>query len=372
MSHYVTLNPGEPYSYDALITFQQNLLASNYAREVTLDPLFNEAEEQNVPLNVLMKPIAPHKLSFGLGYESDIGPRVSARWTDRLINRYGHRSDVYLKFSEKERTLKGEYSIPVVNPLTDSWVSTVSYDYEETPTSTSDTFELETAFVRGNLEDTLFYKGFIVRSIERFIVGSQPRETTNLLTFGGTTRFSEIEDDLFPQNGHYIFADLRGAAESLLSDTSFTRLHVTGRYLLGIGENVRLETKMEIGAAWVEDFNLYPASLRYFAGGDNSVRGYKYQSLGPVDENGVVEGGKQVFTGSFEYDHRVAESWVLAGFVDAGNAYNDAMDTLYVGAGAGFRWLAPFGSLRIDLAWPVSESPGLDDVRLHIGFGATL
>jgi translocation and assembly module TamA len=129
---------------------------------------------------------------------------------------------------------------------------------------------------------------------------------------------------------------------------------------------------MEVGAAWVENFTLYPASLRYFAGGDNSVRGYTYQSLGPVDEKGVVEGGKQVITTSFEYDHRVAESWVLAGFVDAGNAYNDEMDKVYVGAGAGFRWLAPFGSLRIDLAWPVSESPGLDDVKLHIGFGATL
>ena len=372
LNHYVTLKPGEPYSYDALIAFQQNLLASNYAREVTLEPLFNEAKEQKVPLDVLMKPIAPHKLSFGLGYETDIGPRGSARWTDRLINRYGHRSDVYLKLSEKERTLRGEYSIPVVNPLTDSWVSTASYDYEETPTSVSDTFNLETAFVRRNLEDTLFYKGFVERSIERFTVGSQPRETTNLLTFGGTARFSELEEDMFPQNGHYIFADLRGATEALLSDTTFTRLHLKGRYLLGLGENVRLETRMEIGAAWVDDFNLYPASLRYFAGGDSSVRGYTYQSLGPVDENGVVVGGKQVFTTSFEYDHRIAESWVLAGFVDAGNAYNDEVDKLYVGAGAGFRWLAPFGSLRVDLAWPVSEDLGLSDVKLHIGFGATL
>lgn len=372
LSHYVTLKPGEPYSYEALIAFQQNLLASNYAQEVTLEPLFNEAKEKKVPLDVLMRPIAPHKLSFGLGYETDIGPRASAGWTDRLINRYGHRSDVYLKFSEKERTLRGEYSIPVVNPLTDSWVSTAGYDYEKTPTSVSDTFELETAFVRRNLEDTLFYKGFVVRSIERFTVGSHPWETTNLLTFGGTARFSEIEDELFPQNGHYIFADLRGASEALLSDTGFTRFCLKGRYLLGLGENVRLETRMEIGSAWVDDFNLYPASLRYFAGGDSSVRGYTYQSLGPVDDDGVVVGGKQVFTTSFEYDHRVAESWVLAGFVDAGNAYNDEVDKLYVGAGAGVRWLAPFGSLRVDLAWPVSEEPQLNDVRFHIGFGATL
>ena len=103
------------------------------------------------------------------------------------------------------------------------------------------------------------------------------------------------------------------------------------------------------------------------------MRGYKYQSLGPVDEKeGIVVGGKHVLTGSVEYDYRLAESWVLAGFVDAGNAYDDKPDKLFVGSGFGFRWLAPFGSLRVDLAWPVSEQPGLDDVRLHIGFGATL
>ena len=372
LASYVTIHPGEPYAYDALITFQQNLLASNYAREVTLEPLFDAAKEQQVPIDVYMKPILPHKLSFGLGYQTDIGTRCSARWEDRLVNRYGHQSDIFIKLAEKERTLIGQYSIPVVRPLTDRWVTTASYDYEETPTSTSDTAQLETAFVRRNLSDTMFYKGYALRSYETFTVGHQPRETTNLLIFGGTYRFSEIEDTLFPQNGHSVFVDLRGAGEALVSDISFTRLHVEGRYLLGIGKKIRIDTRMEIGGAWVDDFTKYPASMRYFAGGDSSVRGYTYQSLGPTDDDGIVEGGKQVFTCSFEYDQRVAESWVLAGFVDAGNAYNDTLDKLYVGAGVGFRWLAPFGSLQLDIALPVSEEHELSDVVYHIGFGATL
>ena len=319
-----------------------------------------------------MHPIIPHRLSFGLGYETDIGLRVSARWLDRLINRYGHHSDVYMKLSEKESRARVSYSIPVFKPLTDSWVSTANYEYEETPTTISSTFDLETAFVRRNLENTHFFKGFLLASRERFTVGHDPRQTTNLLTLGGIMRFSEIEDDLYPQNGYYLFTDLRGAAEALLSDTSFTRLHFKGRYLHEIGENGRFDTRMETGAAWVDDFNIYPASLRFFAGGDNSVRGYQYQSLGPEDAQGIVIGGKHVFTCSVEYDHRLAESWVLAGFIDAGNAYDDKPKKLYVGSGVGFRWLAPFGSLRVDLAWPVSEQFDLGDTRLHIGFGATL
>ncbi|MEA3466706.1 MAG: autotransporter assembly complex family protein [Thermodesulfobacteriota bacterium] len=372
LQHYVTIKKGAPYSHESLLGFQQNLLTSNYAQEVTVDPLFDEAVNQQLPLDVLIKPIAPHKFMFGLGYETDVGVRGSARWSNRLINRHGHHSDVYLKLSQEEGILRGEYSIPVLQPLTDRWVSSAEYEYEVTPSTQSSTFELETAFVRRNLADTLFYKGFILASTEKFSIEGSPKTTTGLLTIGGTARFSKIEKNMFPQKGRYLFADLRGAAKALLSDTSYTRIHLKGRYLRGLGKNGRIDTRLEIGAAWVNDFDIYPASLRFFAGGDNSIRGYEYESLGPENTTGDVVGGKNIMTCSFEYDHRVKKSWVVAGFIDAGNAYNDNLDKTYVGAGTGFRWLAPFGSLRVDIAWPVSEQPELDDWRVHIGFGATL
>ncbi len=372
LAQYNNIKKGSPYSHEDLLTFQQILIASNYAREVTIEPLFHKAHNNLLPVNVLMDPIVPHRFTFGLGYETDVGLRGSARWDDRLINRYGHHSEVLIKLSGKESTLRGQYSIPVVNPMTDNWVSSTSYNYEETPDTSSSTFDLETAFVHRNFEDTQFYKAFILAASEIFTVGNTPKTTTNLLIPGGTVRFSTMEKTVFPQKGYYFFTDLRGAAETMFSDTNFARLHVKGQYMMGLGENGRINTRMEVGAAWVDNFSIYPTSLRFFAGGDNSVRGYSYESLGPRDDLGVVVGGKQVFSGSLQYDHRVAESWVVDGFVDLGNAYNDTLDKVFVGAGLGFRWLAPFGSLRFDIAYPASEQPQLDDWRIHIGFGATL
>ncbi len=372
LARYNSIKKGSPYSHEDLLTFQQILIASNYAREINIEPLFHKAENKLLPVNILMEPIVPHRFTFGLGYETDIGLRGSARWDDRLINRYGHHSEVLIKLSGKETTLRGQYSIPVVKQITDNWVSSTSYNYEETPDTSSSTFDLETSFVRRNFKDTQFYKAFILAASEAFTVGNNPKTTTNLLIPGGTIRFSTMEEEAFPQKGCYFFTDLRGAVETLLSDTSFARLHVKGQYMMGLGESGRIDTRMEVGVAWVNDFSFYPASLRFFAGGDNSVRGYRYESLGPGDDKGVVVGGKQVFSGSLQYDHRVAESWVVDGFVDLGNAYNGTLDKVYVGAGAGFRWLAPFGSLRFDIAYPVSEQPQLDDWRIHIGFGATL
>ncbi len=372
LQKYITIKEGEPYSHDSLLEFQQNLIASNYAQEVTLTPQFGQAQDKKLPLDVLMEPIPPHKLSFGLGYETDVGIRGSARWENRLVNSHGHYSDIYLKLSQKEGTLLGQYSIPVHRALTDRWVSSTGYEYEETPDTNSNTLMVETAFVRRNLEDTHFYKGFILASYERFTVGNDPEVATNLLTLGGTYRITETEESMYPRVGHSFFADLRGAGENFFSDTTFTRLHLKGQHLLALGKNGRVTSRMEVGLAWVDNFDVYPTSLRYFAGGDNSVRGYKYESLGPTDDEGIVVGGQQVFSASIEYDQRVAESWVLDVFVDAGNAYNETMDKMYVGSGFGFRWLAPFGSLRIDLAWPVSESPAINDCRIHLGFGATL
>lgn len=372
LQKYISLEKGQPYSHDALLEFQQNLIASNFAREVTLTPLFTQAQDKLLPIEVLMKPIRPHKLSFGLGYETDIGVRGSARWENRLLNSYGHHSDLYLKLSQKEGIFRGQYFIPVNRALTDSWVSSASMEYDETPDTSSQTVALETAFVRKNLEDTHFYKGFLLASYEYFTIGDEPRTGTKLFSIGTTIRFSDIEDNIYPQSGYSFSSDLRGASEALLSDTSYARLHLKGRYMFGLGENGRIDSHAELGTTWVDDYSLYPTSLRFFAGGDSSVRGYKYESLGPVDDEGNSIGGKHVFSASFEYDHRVAESWVIDVFADAGNAYDDTLDKVYVGSGFGFRWLAPFGSLRIDLAWPVSENPDIDDVRIHIGFGATL
>ncbi|MEN8199204.1 MAG: autotransporter assembly complex family protein [Thermodesulfobacteriota bacterium] len=372
LEKYVTIEKGAPYSHEELLRFQQNLLASNYAQEVTITPLFDETVDQMLPLEVVLNPIAQHKFSFGLGYETDIGVRGSMRWENRRANRRGHHSDVYIKASQKEGRFIAQYNIPVLRPRTDRWTSAASYQYEETPTTASSTFDMETAFVRRNLDDTRFYKGFILASSETFTIDHGAKETTRLLSFGGTTHSSVMDEDLFPQFGHYLFGDLRGASEALLSNTSYARLHLKGRYLFGLGEDGRLDTHMELGTAWIDDFSIYPVSQRFFAGGDQSVRGYTFESLGPKNDNGVVVGGKHMFTCSLEYDHRLAESWVAAGFADAGNAYDEKFSKLYVGAGFGFRWLAPFGSLRVNVAWPVSEAPALDDFKIHIGFGATL
>jgi translocation and assembly module TamA len=130
-----------------------------------------------------------------------------------------------------------------------------------------------------------------------------------------------------------------------------------------------------LGLATVENFGLYPSTLRFFTGGDESILGYAYKTLGPKGKDKEVVGGRNVATAGLQYDHRVLDDWVVAVFVDAGNAFNSTVDKIYYGSGVGVRWLSPFGSVRVDVAWPLNrrdDSPRFEEWRLHVGFGTVL
>jgi translocation and assembly module TamA len=121
------------------------------------------------------------------------------------------------------------------------------------------------------------------------------------------------------------------------------------------------------------DFHDLPPSIRFFAGGDRSVRGYDYQSLGPKNLEGQVIGGKHLVVGSLEYEHKIPylDKWSLATFYDVGNAFNNfAEPRLKHGAGLGLRWLSPVGLIRIDVATALSENNY--PLRLHITIGPDL
>jgi translocation and assembly module TamA len=369
----VSLQPGEPYDLRDVITFQQGLQLTSWASVVTVAPDFDNAENGQVPISVIMEPVKPNRYSIGIGYETDVGPRISARWNQRLINSAGHQADAFLRLSPVLSTLRGAYYIPVNNPVTDRFSTSAELEREVTNDTNRRTLSGEFAFIRRSIDDRNFYKAFLEYRDERYEVGDDPTEQTRLLSLGFSRRFTELKFKLFPQTGRSLEYELRGASSAILSDTSYARLRVAGKYLLPMGKQGRFRLASEIGAAWVENFEKYPTSLRYFAGGDSSIRGFEYKSLGPVDDNGNVTGGRNLLVVSGEYDHRIKRHWVLAGFVDAGNAFNESLDDVNVGAGVGFRWLMEFGSVRVDFAWPVSdEDLQFSDAMLHLGFGAAL
>lgn len=125
---------------------------------------------------------------------------------------------------------------------------------------------------------------------------------------------------------------------------------------------------------WIEtnDFERVPPDLRFFAGGDRSIRGYKYKSISPKDDDGKLTGASKLATGSLEYQYNVTGKWWGAVFVDSGEAVNDIKQSNFkTGAGVGVRWQSPVGPIKVDFAVPVGdkEEHGL---QFYIGLGPEL
>jgi translocation and assembly module TamA len=160
--------------------------------------------------------------------------------------------------------------------------------------------------------------------------------------------------------------EVLASTSQLGSDTDFTRVDVRDDHSFVLSDKWRIYVRGEIGASAVGDFQDLPAHYRFFAGGDQSVRGYGYEELSPVDADGNKVGGRHLLTATFELQRSLPKNLVGAVFVDAGNAFNKFGDPLEYSVGVGLRYRLPFLSLGIDVAQSISDpdrSP-----RLHINF----
>ena len=173
-----------------------------------------------------------------------------------------------------------------------------------------------------------------------------------------------------PSHGWSVQFDLQGAKEGVISDFDFVRLNTTVKGLYTLAERHRFLARAQGGGIASNSFARVPPSLRFFAGGDQSVRGYAYRTLSPVDETGDTIGARFLATGTLEYQYEFRPGWRAATFVDHGNAVDSWQDPLKTSLGLGIRWVSPVGPIRLDLARSISDSD--EGFRLHFSMGPDL
>ena len=148
------------------------------------------------------------------------------------------------------------------------------------------------------------------------------------------------------------------------------RAGVSGIYSFGNDNKHQVLGSLNTGYIWADDFYDVPYKLRFFAGGDQSIRGYDYESLSPIDK-GYLTGGQILAVGSAEYNYEFRPGFRGALFTDVGNAYDKDFETeTKVGVGVGIRWASPVGVVRVDVAAGVTEES--IPVRLHFFIGSPL
>ena len=358
---------GEPFDQRQLLALQQSLADTDYFGAISLVPQPEAAVDGEVPVQVTVVPAKRSVYRAGLRYGTDAGAGVTGRLERRYLNRRGHKLLLDLSLAQHDRQLLAQYRIPAFAWL-DGWYA-LTMDLREEEIEGLSSQYLNLAGTRsGRWHDWELLAGLNFRR-ERFDAldpGDLAYATVVYPSLWG--RWKDGDDANVPTRGRALTLEARAASRSAGSTVDFVQLRAQGDWIRGIGRDWRLLARGELGATASPDFADMPPSLRFYAGGDRSVRGFGYKAIGP-DRNGRVFGGRYLGVASVEVERMFSPRWGGAVFVDAGDAFDEAFD-LKVGIGAGLRWRSPIGPVRVDLAHGIGE--GGDKVRLHVRIGPDL
>jgi translocation and assembly module TamA len=370
LERFLDFEPGEPYSYSKVYQTQLNLINSDRFAAVSIRADKEEAQDYRVPVKIQVEPSAPKRLRPGIGYSTDFGPRVSLRYQDVNALQRGHEFNTDLNVAERRQVISSSYSLPSRGHIDNRTNLRLGLQRELLQPYDSLLFTLEGEQARSFGYGTVGSVYLQFRE-ERFSESGQDG-TSTLIMPGFRFNQRRVDDLIRPSKGFRYALETRGSGETLGAETPFLQFLGNGDLMIPLPKHFSLISRLQAGVTWQNDpLTDLPPSLRFYAGGDRSVRGYTYQSLGPKDAEGNVIGGKHLLVGSVEVEYAISKSWSTALFYDVGNAFN-SLDNLRLaqGAGAGIRYYTPAGPVRIDLARQINvDHPGY---QIHVAIGFAL
>ncbi len=371
MQRLLRMREGDPYSVDALLRTQYVLDDTQYFSTVEIETGERDRERLIVPISIKAAPNKRHRYAASVGYATDTKARGRLTWDDRRVNSRGHRMQVGLTGSSVVDEASIRYAIPVMDLALEKVEFSLLTRNEELGDTISKKDELAAGLteVMGKWQRVVFLRlsnektelppstdsplgssqsdFLLIPGISYSTLPIQPGLTTNLLRYS-------------------LFAELTGSPSTLGSDASYVRFRFQGERIFDLTDLWHLRLHGELGVSHVAKFSELPASQRFFAGGDNSVRGFGLNELSPKDESGNSIGGRHLLVGTVELERLLPRNFGAAVFADAGNAFNNFGDPLEYSAGLGLRWHVAVASIGIDVAQALSESGRTPRLHLHI------
>src|SRR5277367_4864486 len=383
---YLRYQEGDYFDLTQILRTQFALDDAQYSANLEVLPQDADHQKHIIPVDIHADKSRRNRYSFGAGYATDTGVRGTLTWENRRVNTLGHRLSVTFEASQVDRyLLQARYIIPIGDPAVENLTFQTTIDQLQLADIDTHTQSIGPSIttVAGNWQYVLFAN--VTRTTDTSIAGST---TENLLVPG--IDFASVPKGYLgePIFQHPFFMEIRGSNAAIGSDSNFLQAHIQAEHVFQIYPKWHLLLRDEVGATVVSNFDKLPAIMRFFAGGDNSVRGFAFDELSPLDsickgspaiipatgkcadQIGVIrDGGKDLITGTVEVVRDLPHNFGVATFFDYGNAFNHFGDPLQYAAGVGFRVRLPVVTLGIDIAQPLSTNAG---PRLHINFSPKL
>jgi translocation and assembly module TamA len=368
LARRVPWKEGDYFSGEKLLELQSRLSDGDYFSIVSVRPRIENAEADRVPIEAELIAAKRDIYSGGLYASTDTGAGVKAAFQRRWLNSLGHKLQVDAEYAQRLQSYSLGYRIPFAGADDRALSFGLTYHDEETDSTEERTTKLA-------WRDTRKWRGFTrtlgVQLIGGdFEIGSEHGNSDELFAEASLAR-SRADEPAFPLQGYSFATSLKVAPASVISRTRFAALDVRGKWITPAGPRGRVILRAALGAMTADDFDELPPELRFFAGGDRSIRGFGYEAIGNRNDAGDIIGGKFLIVLSAEYERYFAKKWGVAAFVDGGDAFlRDDFDW-NIGAGLGVRWKSPVGVVRLDVGMPIKTTLE-KSVQVHVTIGPDL
>jgi translocation and assembly module TamA len=388
LDRYIPWHEGDFYNQNKLLQLQQKLIDADYFAIVDVMPNKDQAHDGVIPIEISLAPAKRNIYTAGVFVDSDVGVGVKGSVTRRWVNAYGHKLKVEAEIAQKEKSLSTTYTIPMPGQNNRSFNFGAIYNNIDTTTVQSRTFR----FVANEQQQWLgFTRTLGINYLTGNFTVAAIDGSSGMLYPELTLSRKHADDTNFVRDGYSIILDARGSP-GLASDTKFAQVRGDMKWIHALANNQRLILRGTLGMTTVDNFDDLPPELRFFAGGNNSIRGYAYQTVGPplspalvpianancarnssLDCSNLIIGGKNLVVASAEYEYYFTPTWGIATFIDTGDSFNSFNSYQNrIGTGVGVRYRSPVGMIRADIGVPVNDPTGKTGVQLHLVIGPDL
>lgn len=366
----VNIKEGDNYSTSKLNKLINSLSNTNYYTVVDISANPKNADNYTIPLEVSLERKPNNLMRIGAGFSSDEGVRLIFDWQKPLLNKYGHSLSLISNVSMVQQNAQLMYKIPRRDPNLDYYYLKLAQEHNDLNDTVSDISSFSAHYVANNT-GSWRRDYYLSVNYEDYTQGIEDGYSFDIMPGFSLSRI-ETSRGFDPKSGISFNLDVKGASKAF-SDHSFVRFETSLKSILSPTTNTRFITRFTQGAILGPDSLNVPPSLRFFVGGDNSIRGYGYLDESERFYNNSLKGARFKTSASMEYQFPIGISNSrLAVFVDAGIAtddYSKANDVL-LGPGFGYRFISSYGVLKVDLGFGIDKDP--TKIRLHFAFGPEL
>ena len=371
LNNILNIKSGEPYLTAKLSELTNDFSSSNWFSSVLVQPNVNH-KTKTVDVDIILYPRKKNAMELGVGFSTDGGIHTQIGWTKPWINSRGHSFRTNLYISAPKQAIEATYRMPLLkNPL--NYYYDFSAGWEGEKANDTDTKALTLSALRywNNAQGWQYFGGLRAR-YDSF---TQAEVTDKTLLFYPTIGFTRtrLRGGTFATWGDVQKITFDVGNKAALSETSFMKVQASSAWIRTYADNHRIIARAEIGYLHTKNIEKIPPALRFFAGGDRSVRGYGYKKIAPRDTQNRLVGGSRLLAGSLEYQYQFYPNWWGATFADSGLAADDFITkSLRYGAGIGVRWASPIGAIKFDIATPIRDKDNSKNIQFYIGLGTEI